>query len=408
MTAFDRISALLPVKKQGARPSVLESSRYLYFNGIDTQVINQFKEVSTLWKALTVRAETFASIEWNLYRTNKRTRSKTLVNTHPAIELMEVPNPHQSGFDFRVTTSLLLDLVGKAFMLTPIIKPFPYEMYMLRPDQVKPQVDESGRKIVKYLYREPNGGTKEYQPELISRMRLPHPFELLDGVGAVETLLTELCISRMSKQWQSDFFRDSAAPRGIYSFKEPLEPDEFDELVIRIKDRASEDRDIVLDNDAKYERVDFSMDEMQFPELREQSRDTILEGTGVPKTFLGQATDVNKASADALERIYSRYELKPSLIRFKYWLNKSILPLFPRSDNLMFDFDNPVKKDMQDISLAVAALEKLVKLGIKPDLALEFLNLDSLEFDKEQLTAAVQQPSKEQPNDNPKQDQQLV
>lgn len=391
MTAFNKIKSLLPSKLHGKRPSIFPRSSHLFYGrGQDTEVLNQFKEVSTLWKALTVRAETFASVDWQLYRTHRRTGVKTPVLRHPALELLQRPNLHQSGFDFRVTTSLLLDLVGKLFVYKPVVSPFPYEMYLLRPDRVTIDVADDGSSIRQYNYLQPNGLVKEYEPELVSRMRLPHPFDLLDGVGAVETLLTELCISRMSKQWQSDFFRDSAAPRGVYSFQEPLEPDEFTELALRIQGRDSTERDIILDNAAKYSRVDFSMDEMQFPELREQSRDTILEGTGVPKTFLGQATDVNKASASALERVYSKYELTPSLIRYRDWLNWDLLTLFPGSESLSFNFDNPVKKDMEDISKAVDALEKLVNLGVNRDQALEYLGLETLEFDERpQLAAPV-------------------
>lgn len=365
--------------QQVAKPSMLTSSNPWRSGNSDLRTLSQFQQVSTLWKGATVRAEVFAAIPWTLYRVNGRSRKRTPVDRHPALVMLEEPNDWQDGYDFRVAYLLTMDLLGKAYIYTPGAGDrMPISQYLLRPDAVTPKISEDGKEIVSYNYREPGGNNITYKSSEISLRRLTHPTDLLDGVGPVETLLAELGIARLSRQWQHNFYAKNAAPGGVYSFKEPLEPDEFDELAERIRHNTGED--IILDNDASYERVAFTMREMQFDVLREQSRDTILEALGVPKTFLGQANDVNRASAETLEHIFAKYELTPALTRYKSWLNNKVLPMFGDRNNYEFDYLNPVKEDTQGMATAITAVQTLVTMGADPQEAMEMFGLPNLEF----------------------------
>lgn len=388
MTVLDKLAqGFRPQTKATAvnrAPSTLAKPITLFSDNRDAETLAQFSSVSTLWKGLTVRAESFASVEWRLYRVNGRSKNRTLVESHPALVMLEKPNDFQDGYDFRVTYSLMMDLLGKAFIYTPSDGPFPRHQYLLRPDRVKVIPNDAGTEIVAFEYKEPSGKTIPYSPNEVSLRRLPDPCNPLDGIGAVETLLAELAITRLSRQWQANFFANNASPGGVYSFKEPLEPAEFDELTERIRSRhyglGNANKDIILDNDATYNRVEFSMKEMMFPELREQSRDTVLEGIGLPKTFLGQATEVNRASAETLEMIYARYEQVPALTRYKSWLNNDVLPRFGSKNNYVFDYVNPVKEDIDRQVKAVNAVVQLVKLGADPHEAMELFGIGDLDF----------------------------
>src|SRR3546814_18090499 len=80
---------------------------------------------------------------------------------------------------------------------------------------------------------------------------------------------------------------------------------------------------------------------MQFAELTNVSRDMIREAFLIHKHILGQSDDVNLANALAADEAFAERLVVPRLERFKGMLNNDFLRLFPGTEGLEFDYDNP-------------------------------------------------------------------
>src|SRR3546814_11093410 len=80
---------------------------------------------------------------------------------------------------------------------------------------------------------------------------------------------------------------------------------------------------------------------MQFAELTNVSRDMIREAFLIHKHILGQSDDVNLANALAADEAFAECLVVPRLERFKGMLNNDFLRLFPGTEGLEFDYDNP-------------------------------------------------------------------
>src|SRR3546814_20136240 len=80
---------------------------------------------------------------------------------------------------------------------------------------------------------------------------------------------------------------------------------------------------------------------MQFAELTNVSRDMIREAFLIHKHILGQSDDVNLANARAADEAFAERLVVPRLERFKGMMNNDLLRLFPGTEGLEFDDDNP-------------------------------------------------------------------
>lgn len=355
--------------------------------------------VSTLWAAVDVRRKAVAKTPWALYRRNSTGKNRQEVQRHPALVVWNQPNPFESRKQLIKNIKQHLDLTGKAFIFNAYGgMPWPVELYAVRPDRMRP-IPSERRIIGGYEFTNANGSISKYTTQKIDFLRLPHPTDPLDGIGPVETLLTDLATNRLSSEWQRNFFANSATPGGILQFDERLEDHEFEEVQERMIEQNTgvnnAHRLLVLER-AKWIDSAFSMDDLQFPELREASRDQILEALCTPKTLLGQSTEVNRASAESVEYIFSKYQTDESNEQLKEWLNMCFLPRFPGGETLEFDYVPQARDSLEDAlkerDSNVANAVALIGAGADPKSVVEAFDLpEGIEFKKasEPVTAGT-------------------
>jgi hypothetical protein len=136
----------------------------------------------------------------------------------------------------------------------------------------------------------------------------------------------------------------------------------------------------------------YSMRDMMFPELGEMSREDIREAFGYPKGMTGATEDVNKAVADANERMFGRYLLRPRLKKVQSGLNKLLRLFGETGTNLEFDFEDPVPEDREadsaDRITKAQAFKMLVEAGADWDGALEVVGFPQMKQDEAKLRMA--------------------
>lgn len=359
------------------------------------QQMSAMGSVGTLFAIVTKLANSTSQVEWQLFRkADGRGRvagaeSRKEVTSHAALDLWNKPNPHYTRQEFIETFQQHQELVGESDWLVGREEGFdiPLELWPIRPDRL--QVNPSATDFIKdYTYLGPDGERIPLEKKEIIQLKLPNPLDPFRGMGPVQSLLADLDGIKYSAEWNRNFFLNSAEPGGIIEVEKRLDDDEFNEISARWNEQHRGVRKahrVALIEQGKWVANSFSQRDMQFAQLREVGRDTIMEAFSISKLMMGIVDDVNRASAEASEYVFSKYLMISRLERIKQALNTKLLPMFGSTgEGLEFDYCNPVPKDdvaeAAEMAAQIDGVVKLVGAGFNPDEVLAMFGLPALTF----------------------------
>ncbi len=321
--------------------------------GDTARQLSMMGEVGTLFGIVHRTSTSTAAVDWHLYRkaASGKKEDRTEVTKHAALDVWNRPNPffHRQGLVELVQQHV--DLAGKGYLVLNIQYGLPLEIWWARPDRMTP-VPHPTDYLAGWVYTSPDGEKVPLEVAEVIPLRMPDPMDPYGGMGPVQALQADLDSTRYSAEYNRNFFLNSAEPGGVVEAPEELDDDEF----ARFKERWSEQhrgvnrahRVAVLEGGMKWVDRTISQKDMQFVELRRESRDTIMEAYTIHKAELGIAEDVNRANAEAGEVIFAKRLSVPRLERWKAALNWCLLPLYgSTARNLEFDYDTPVPEDQE-------------------------------------------------------------
>lgn len=356
---------------------------------IAEQAYDAHGSVGTLFAIVSQIGNAFATANWHLYkRTSTRDKKKrTEILTHPFLTVWDNPNPFYTGRFFRETCQQHLDLVGETIFVLVSTGGIVYEMWPVRPDRMQP-VKHPTRYLTGWIYEGPEGEKVPLNVEDVVQIKYPNPADPYRGRGPVQTVLADMDAARFSAEWNKNFFINGARPGGIITVDYRMGDDEFNAFVRRWRQQhqgvANAHRVAVLEN-ATWTDTQFSMEDMQFEQLRNLPRELIREAFAFPKPMLGTVDDVNRATAEAGKVIMAEGQTIPRLDRWKDVINAYLLPRFFNGKTLEQDYDDPtpVSHEAADRALATqaAAAKNLRDAGWNPDDVLQTVGLPAMKYD---------------------------
>jgi len=359
------------------------------------RVYDAHGSVGTLFAIVSQITWAVAQTEWHLYqRTSVRDKKRrTEVLNHPFMTVWDKPNDFYTGNLFRETVQQHLDLVGEGiFVLNKDVQysqytgGVPLEMWPVRPDRMKP-VKHPTRFMTGWIYQSPDGEEVPLTLDQVIQIKYPNPDDPYRGRGPVQTVLCDIDSARYSAEWNRNFFINGAQPGGIITVDYRMNDIEFNAFVQRWQEQhrgvANAHRVAVLEN-AKWETTNYTMQDMQFAELRNLPRELIREAFAFPKPMLGTVDDVNRANAEAGKEIMAEGQTIPRLQRWKSIVNAFLLPQFANGKTLEIDFDDPTPvnheaEDRQRDSQTKGALQ-LVKAGYDPEAVADAMGLPKMDW----------------------------
>lgn len=381
--------------------------------------LEQYAEVSTLFGIVSRLAEMTASPCWRLYRKQtdgrrvyREVETRKQVTKHAVLTLLEKPNEIMDLQEFVETLDQHFELAGECWYVAYFVPGFeaagPLELWPMRPDRVRIVTDDRDV-LTGYIYVAPDGEQIPLRKEIVVQaMRRPNPMDVYRGLSPTMALRIKLEGNRLASEYNRNFFLNSAEPGGIIEIEDRLDDDEFRELETRWREQhrgvANAHRVAILEQGKWVDRK-FTMRDMQFPELAEISREDIREAFGYPKGMTGATEDVNKAVADANERMFGRYLIRPRLERLRSSFNSSLLPMFGNTaKGLELDFDDPVPEDreadnVERISKA-QSFKLLVDSGVDGKSASEVVGYPELDWERIEAPAPFGGSSSEDPDPN--------
>ncbi|SRR6266567_1643481 len=336
--------------------------------------------VGTLYSVVDLLATSTARVGWHLYRTTTDRRAASTgddnrqeVVTHPALNLLNNPNPLMTRNELVERTQQSIEVVGEGFWIVEYAGKMPVELWPVRADRMVEDVDKQGR-LVGWKYREPTDGSlTPFGLEQVIHIQTPDPANPFRGISPVRSLLVDLESVKAAGRFNLAFFRNSARMGGWLKVPNALGDTELNNLAMQINERhrgvENAHRIGILENGIEY--VDggtSSMKDMEFANLRNLSRDLIREAYRVHKHMLGQSDDVNRANAVAAAQDFASWSLEPRLERIEQALNGSLLRLFgDLGKGVEFCHDNPMPPDPEqenaDRDSTVTAVVALVNVG---------------------------------------------
>lgn len=348
---------------------------------------------STLYSVLELMSKTTARVEWSAHRPLRGAQKpgqepkEITAEQNPAVALWHRPNNFMTGRFVRQMCTWHYRAVGEAWLVMDFwdgAMTVPKSWWPVRPDRmsVDPDPDEF---LIGYTYTGPSGEKVKLDPREVLRITNPHPMDPHRGMGVVQALGTILGTALESAQWIANFFKNDATPGGIIELglETELPEREYKTLQKRWSEQhrgTSKAHRVAILEFGKFVPRSYSMKDMQFPEIRQLSRDQILEAFRVHKHNMGISEDVNRANATAAREQLAENETKPNLDEWLELANGPFRERFgPVGQVVEFQYADPTPEDREenraDDKARVDNFVTLKGAGVDPVWAAEYVGM---------------------------------
>lgn len=328
------------------------SQTYMIAPNLSTaDYLRTYSEVGWLFACSSKIAQNVADSEWNAVKKDKNGED-TIVPSR-ITELLLHPNPFTSFYDFFELNQMYLELTGKSFWYVAKDRlGRPQEIYLINPLNMIIYPDPENF-IKGYGYR---AGCEEIPLSVdeVIFFSFPNPMNPYDGTAPAKAAADSIESHKYATKYNKNYFYNGAEPRGIVTFPE-VEDDDYEALVEKWNDKYggvdnSNKTAFVRGSQTTYTAIQISQKDMDFFNLKIQSRDEILGAFGVPKSIIGITEDVNRANAETAEYTMAKHVVKPRLRKIQEKLNNEFVPMFKEEEGVALKFVDPVPENKEFIS----------------------------------------------------------
>jgi HK97 family phage portal protein len=359
---------------------------------------------ATLFSVVNRTSTSTAKETWHLHRLKRpgaicslcECEGVELVEEHPALTVLNTPNPFFTRQELVEAGQQHVDLTGEGWTVIYRIGQVPVELWNVRPDRIT-VVEDKEHFLVGYIYTDSESKEHPIRKEDMLSIRMPNPKDPYRGMGPVQTLLDQIGSSKLAAQYQRMFFANGARPGAIIKIRTGMSDPDFDQLVSRYNANhqgvGNVNRTAFLEEGDFIDVKPYTIADMQFVESANLNRDTILLAYGMSKFAVGVVDDVNRSVAEASKAWFGETITVPRLDRWKGMLNNDFLPQFPGYQyDLEFVYSNPVPADREadraDKDAAVKNFLALVAQGVDPDEAAAYAGLPPMKMAPKEVAVA--------------------
>ena len=372
--------------------------------GIDT-ALSATTQSGRLYAIVNRLATGTAGLNWHLYEkaASGKPEDRREITRHPALNVWQQWNPFTSREEGVEISTQHLDLTGE-FIWVIGRDPraaVPLELWPVRPDRMTP-VPHPTKYLAGWIYSSPDGEQVPLELDAVIQVRTPNPADPYRGLAPVQAIMTDVQSLQYAREWNRNFFLNSAEPGGIIEFERPLGDVEWAQHNARWREQhqgVAQAHRVATIEGGKWVDRKMSQRDMEFSSLQGLSTEAIRDAYGFPRPSLGDTQDVNRANAEAADVLLAKHLLVPRGNRIRGALNNQFLKLFgDASRGLEFDFDSPVPADEAAENAArdskVRSFIDLTTKGhVTPASASEYLDLPVFEVkEPDPVPPALAQP----------------
>ena len=332
------------------------------------QAINEGLK-SSVWVYACVNkiSKAVTSVDWIVEQKNGDEWER--VENHPVEQLLYNPNANplftgETLFELEVNHR---QLGGNAIWHKVMYDGVPVELWPIKPDRIYPLVNEDGT-IDNYEYR-PEGTAKR---KLIPADEIVHflfadPSNFYWGMSPLQAAGRVVDTDVQALKYNKETLDNSVIPSGVFSFKsQQMSPEQYAEVREELSRQADNPgRPFVIGNDASWESITFSAEELQITNTRQLNGREIHAAFDVDPlltSFPDSGGQVNKKEA---KHEFWQDNIIPYLNSLKQGINNQIIPHFGDPDQLRANYDlSDVEALREDQMLKIEKAERLYNMGV--------------------------------------------
>jgi HK97 family phage portal protein len=253
-----------------------------------------------------------------------------------------------TGLSIRMLTHVYLDVLGEAFWVldrtnglgTPSMA-WPVPPYWIIDT---PRLDYPGYKL-----QIPGGQAIDVPMKEVVWFKEPDPVHpYLRGSSTANALADEIQTDENAAKFINRFFYNNARPSLIIS-ADGLSPEGTkrieEEWNRRNQGLWNSFRAYFLNRKVDVQVLDQNLQHLQFAELRQSERNTIIQVYGVPPEILGIVEDSNRATIEAADYMMAKWVIVPRLAMFDAHVMLFLIPLYDEA--LIYKHDDPVPENKE-------------------------------------------------------------
>lgn len=320
--------------------------------------LKKFNESSILQRPIRRLMEDFADVEFCLKRKRRGANGRIVLEDvfdHPAMRLLERPNPRMTGQQFKELWEHYKTVTGR-FLVYVVFgeNGLPEALWPIATNKIRETPDPS-RGRLNWKFEGPNGKDLTVGPEHVMFDPLingAEPYGL--GVGLCTPVTKEIEMDDAASDWSVNFFKNGSHPGAIVNIPDLEEGEEkklqehWDKNHTGLKN-AHKTLFISTQGDDKASPVSVHKmgsghRDMDFNNGRQAIKDRVRENFNVPAELVGDTKNANRAASLASENFHQKANIKPRAKRAAAFLNAYYLPLWDEPD-LVMTFLDPVKED---------------------------------------------------------------
>lgn len=330
-------------------PTALFANEYISesYNISPSQLLSRY--FGWIYTAINAIADELSAIDIELMQLDGEDIKEVV--DHPVLQLLSKVNPDMTFSSLLKLTEIHLKLTGEAYWYLYREGSEITQIRPLRPDYIRaiPGDYRLGQFVQGWLYMVPGRGQQTIAPQDLIQFKYPHPESSYKGMGVLEASVRTANLEYSAEEWNNAFFKNAASTGAVFEFPGDLSPETKRRLLASFNQQYTSLRKahktIIVDNGGKYTEAGRTQRDMEFSQMNQWTRDKLLAMFRVSKAILGITEDVNRANAETSEYIFGKRVLKPEFSLICDFLNEFLLPQFAGTENMFFDFEDPVPKD---------------------------------------------------------------
>lgn len=292
-----------------------------------------YERNAVCYRAVRMVAEAAASVPWLAYE------SRNEVPDHPALALIERPNPTETGVAFIEALVSNLLLHGDAYVEGAQLDGALRELYALRPDRMSVTPGKNGWPAA-YTYRAMGDDISfEMQGEGVEpilHIRLHNPLDDHYGFAPLAAAQVALDTHNAASFWNKALLDNSARPSGALVYAGPDKTHLTDAQFTRLRQELEENfsgapnagRPLLLEGGLDWKALSFTPKDMDFTEAKATAAREIALAFGVPPLLLGLPGDNTFRNYQEANRAFWRQTVLPLVARLQKSLQAWMQPGF--------------------------------------------------------------------------------
>lgn len=288
----------------------------------------------------------------------KTSSGEELIDDHPALDLLNDPNPFMGRARFWASISMYLDISGNAYVekvrsgAGKLV-----ELWPLRPDRVT-VIPDSRTFIGGYQYRI-GDITRTLPAEDVIHFRTRHPLNDYYGLSPLYVLAGTVDLDVWARRFSEAFFRNAGVPAGLLNIQRAVNESERESMRQRFRELYGGiegwHRLMVIDGgNATYEPMGLPLGQsgLAMYEMRQWLEARIMGVFGIPlgliPTLIGAMANRGQTASESERQLFWELTMVPLFRDLDSMLSTSLVDEFPDVDRLGHDLTK-VKAMQEDV-----------------------------------------------------------